>query len=177
MKTNENFFIYKTLFLTRKNPKEMSPERKKHFKRFYFHDNELMKGDIVLGEKYKVKVFYINEPENLKFEDYLSFLDFHKENLIGAQVACVDWTTKEESKNKKRFFNFKQRKDFLQYQKDEDDLWVDTIKTCLYPLMDGILDFEYYLGCINPDFDGENFLFCFYSFEKGTENMYLSPKS
>lgn len=158
----------------------MSPERKKHFKKFYFHDNELMKGDIILGQKYKVKVFCVNEPEKLKFEDYFSFLEDHKENLIGAQVACIDWVTKEQKNAKKRFFgffNFSQRRDFFQYQKEGDDLWIDTTKSYLYPLMDTFLVFEYYLGCINPDFDGDNYLFCFYPFEEGTESLYLPLKS
>lgn len=164
---DKNFSLYKTLYLTRKNPYELPDHRKNYFKKFYYHDN-FINGEIELGKRYRVEIFNIFEPWTLVINDYLHFFESQKENLIGAQVSDVEWFTLD-------YYIGKLKDNGMIYKQEEQNLWVDFSKKCWVPQIDIFpLPFYFYLGCIQPDFDAvQNVVFLFYPFEEGIEDLYI----
>ena len=167
MEKEKNFSLYKTLYLTRKNPYELPDHRKDSFRKFYYHD-DFVNGEIELGKRYRVEVFNIFESWTLKIDDYLDFFESHKENLIGAQVSDVDWYDLGDYIGKRADCG-------IGYIPLEDNLWVDSSKKCWVPQIDlFLIPFYFFLGCINPDWDADqNCVFLFYPFEEGTEDLYI----
>jgi hypothetical protein len=164
---DKNFSLYKTLYLTRRDPYELSDHRKIYFQKFYCHDN-FVNGEIELGKRYRVEVFSILESWKLEINDYLHFFESHKENLIGAQVSDVNWYDLG-------VYIGKQADRGVPYRPLNDNLWVDSLKKCWVPSIDFFgMPFYFYLGCIDPDFDADqNCVFLFYPFKEGTEDLYI----
>jgi len=167
MEKEKNFSLYKTLYLTRKNPYELPDHRKDSFKKFYYHNN-FVNGEIELEKRYRVEVFSIFKSWNLKINDYLYFFENHKEKLIGAQVSDVDWYDLGYYIGKLADYG-------ISYNPENENLWVDSSKKCLVPQIDLFpIPFYFFLGCIKPDFDADqNCVFLFYPFEEGTEDLYI----
>jgi hypothetical protein len=164
-----HFSLYRTLYLTRKNPYELPDHRKDYFAKLYYH-HDFVNGKIEIGKRYKVEVFNISESWDLEIEDYLHFFESKKENLIGAQVSDIAWYTMD-------YYIGILKDNGIIYRKEEQNLWVDFSKKCWIPQIDIFpLPFYFYLGCIDPDWDAvQNVVFLFYPFEEGTESLY-EPK-
>lgn len=165
---DSNFSFYKTLYLTRQDPHELPDHRKDTFKEFEMYHDDFVNGEIELGKRYRVEVFNIPESWNVKTEDYLHFFESHKENLIGSQVSDVIWYELGNYLNKKAKYSGDYSK------KENENLWVDSLKKSWVPSIDLFgIPFYFWLGFINPDFDADNnCVFLFYPFEEGTEDLY-----
>jgi len=165
---DRNFSFFKTLYLTRRNVYELPDERKGHLKETRRYHSDFVSGEIELGKRYRVEIFDISEPWKLEINDYLHFIEVHKENLIGAQISSVE------------FFNFDDYVSWIKtafnhnLKEENENLWIDSSKYRWVPQIDLFgIPFYFWLGFINPDLDADqNCVFLFYSFEEGTENLY-----